>query len=81
MKERAVFLFFFLFTLRFLFFYLIEYTVKILNNVYRTNLFSAVFQSDITETVPVTTLHSGCPQKFAGILSFLNFYLFKTFSI
>lgn len=43
MKERAVFLFFFLFTLRFLFFYLIEYTVKILNNVYRTNLFSAVF--------------------------------------
>ena len=62
MKERAVFLFFFLFTLRFLFFYLIEYTVKILNNVYRT-------------------LHSGCPQKFAGILSFLNFYLFKTFSI
>ena len=47
MKERAVFLFIFLFTLRFLFFYLIEYTVKILNNVYRTNLFFCCFFSQI----------------------------------
>lgn len=62
MEERAEFLF----SVRFLSFYLIEYTVKNLNNVYRTSLFfCCCSESDITETVPVTTLHSGCPQKSA----------------